>query len=304
MNPLVSVIVPSYKRKPVLVSRAVNSLLEQTYKNIEIVLVDDNAKPEHLEYRKDLGKMVNDINDPKIIYVQNDKNLGGSLTRNHGIEKANGEYITFLDDDDCYEKVKIEHQLNYMLENDLDVCISDLSIYNENDVLIDYRDHKDIESFDKDYLFRYHLTKQIAGTPTFMFKASVLKDIGGFDDAVTAQEYYLISKTLQQTDVKIGYLPESNIRAYRYDTEAISTGKGKIKGEKNLYQYKKGYFSILKFSERQYVRCRHYAVMAVAYKRNKMYFKSAGSLTAAFFQNPVLAVKEALGLSKRKKTNN
>lgn len=301
-NPLVSIIVPSYKRKPDLVRRAINSLLNQTYDNIEIILVDDNGGDGLIEYRDLLVNMVSEINSSKLIYIQNEKNLGGSLTRNHGISCSHGEYITFLDDDDKYEPEKIEHQLSFMLDQNIDVCISDLSIYDERDKLIDYRDHKDIERFDKEYLFKYHLTKQIAGTPTFMYKAIVLNKIGGFDEAVTGQEFFLFSKTIQ-ADVKIGYFPESNIRAYRYDIEAISTGKEKIIGEKKLYKYKKKYFDILNFKERNYIRCRHYAVMAVAYKRNKKIIVCLGNLFVAFCLNPLLSIKEALNLNKRKKEN-
>lgn len=299
---LVSIIVPTYKRKPELVKRAIQSLLDQTYENIQIVLVDDNAKPEHQEYRMMIEAMVKDMNSKKIKYLQNERNLGGALSRNHGIKESNGTYITFLDDDDMYEKDKINHQYQYMQEKQLDVCVSDLSIYNEKNQLIDYRNHHDIESFDPDYLFRYHLTKQITGTPTFMFKKDVLDKIGGFDDAIMGQEFYLMAKTIQ-SKAKIGYFAESNIRAYRYDIEAISTGPNKMIGERKLYQYKKQFFKQLKRKERNYIRCRHFAVMAVANKRNKNYVKAVWYLLVACLTNPFLSVKEALNLQKRKKEN-
>ena len=111
MNPLVSIIMPSYKRKPLLVERAINSLVNQSYKNIEIILVDDNAKEEHKQYRLDLELMVKRLNISFLKYIQNDKNLGGSLSRNNGIFNSTGEYITFLDDDDMYEANKIENQI-------------------------------------------------------------------------------------------------------------------------------------------------------------------------------------------------
>lgn len=299
---LVSIIVPTYKRKPELVKRAIQSLLDQTYENIEVVLVDDNAKPEHQEYRMMIEKMVQELANQKIQYIQNDKNLGGALSRNQGIKYAKGTYITFLDDDDMYEINKIDHQYHYMLELQLDVCVSDLAIYNEKEQLIDYRSHHDIESFDCDYLFRYHLTKQITGTPTFMFKKTILDKIGGFDDAIMGQEFYLMAKTIQ-SKAKIGYFEESNIRAYRYDMEAISTGPNKIIGEKKLYQYKKQFFKQLKWKERNYIKCRHFAVMAVANKRNKKYLKALWYLLVACLTNPFLSVKEALNLQKRKKEN-
>lgn len=299
MSDLVSIIVPSYKRTPELVGRALNSLLNQTYKNIEIVVVDDNAKPELSSYREDLKNLIDSLGDDRIVYLQNEANLGGAGSRNEGIRVANGEYITFLDDDDEYLPEKVEKQLEFIKENQLDMSFGKLNLYNEQGKLTDVREH-DIKSYDKVYLQKYHLTKQITGTPTFMVRKSILTKIGGFEIVPMGQEYYLMYKILQ-TGCKIGYFPECYIKAYRTDAEAISTGKNKIIGEKQLYKFKKQQFSILSFSEKQYVKCRHYAVMAVAYKRNKMYFKAVWNLIVATLCSPLTAIKEALALNKRVK---
>ena len=299
MEELVSVIMPSYKRHGELVTRALNSLIAQTYKNIEIVLVDDNAKPEHSDYRAELEQTVKNLNDNRIVYIQNAQNLGGAGARNEGIKIAKGQYVTFLDDDDEYLPEKIEKQLGFMLENGLDMSFTKLNIYNGNDKLIDVREH-DIKSFDADTLKRYHLTKQITGTPTFMMKRNVLTEIGGFEIVPMGQEYYLMQKILLG-NYKIGYFPECYVKAYRTEAEAISTGRNKITGEKSLYKYKKQFFNLLSAKERRYVRCRHYAVMAVAYKRNKKYIRALWSLFVATICAPITAVKEAANLQKRKK---
>lgn len=292
---------PSYKRHSNMVIRALRSLLCQTYKNIEIVLVDDNAKAELNGYRTELEQAVRDLNDQRIVYIQNAENLGGAGARNEGIKVAKGEYVTFLDDDDEYLPEKVEKQLQFMLENDLDMSFTKLNIFNGEGKLIDVREH-DIKSFDKNALQRYHLTKQITGTPTFMMKRSVLVDIGGFEIVPMGQEYYLMNKILLG-DYKLGYFPECYVKAYRTDAEAISTGKSKITGEKSLYKYKKQFFNILSLKERRYVRCRHYAVMAVAYKRNKKYIRMLWMLFVATACAPITAVKEAVNLQKRKKEN-
>ncbi len=302
MEKTVSIIMPTYKRERSLVERAVKSLLSQTYPKIEIVLVDDNAREDLNKYRADVEKMVSDLNDNRIVFIQNAENLGGSGARNEGIKIATGDYITFLDDDDVYLPEKVEKQLEFMLENALDVCFGKLNLYNEEDKLIDVREHN-IPDFSVGYLRRYHLTKQITGTPTFMVKRQILLDIGGFEVVSMGQEYYLMQKMLQG-DYKFGYYPECYIKAYRTKAEAISTGKNKISGEKSLYKYKKSFFKDLKFTERQYVKCRHYAVMAVAYKRNKKYFRALWSLFVSVLCSPLTAVKEALALGRRKKANN
>ena len=299
MDEKVSIIMPSYKRHRDLVNRAIQSLLAQTYPNIEIILVDDNAREDLVSYREELQSLVADLNSDKIIYLQNRENLGGAGARNEGVRVATGQYVTFLDDDDLYLPEKIEKQLAFMLENDLDMSFTKLCIYNEKDKLIDVREHE-ILSFESDYLKRYHLTKQITGTPTFMMKREVLVEIGGFEIVPMGQEYYLMQKILW-ADYKVGYFPECYIKAYRTDAEAISTGKNKITGEKSLYKFKKGFFKILSRKERRYVKCRHYAVMAVAYKRNKKYIRAMWMLFVATIIAPITAIKEAINLKKRKK---
>lgn len=298
---LVSIIMPSYKRENVVVERAVRSLMDQTYSNIEIILIDDNAREDLKVYRNQLEKMVHDLGDNRIVYIQNTKNLGGAGARNEGIKHCVGEYVTFLDDDDEYLPEKVEKQIEYMIKNSLDVCFGKLNIYNEEDKLIDVREHE-IESFDTECLRRYHLTRQITGTPTFMVKKQVLIDIGGFDVVPMGQEYYLMHKMLQG-NYKFGYYSDCFIKAYRTKAEAISTGKNKISGEKALYKFKKSYFDMLNFNERKYVRCRHYAVMAMAYKRNKKYFKAIWSLFVSVSCSPIIAFKEAFALNRRKKEN-
>ena len=95
----VSVIIPTYKRKSIL--RAVNSVLTQDYKNLEVIVVDDNAN--YPEYRKIVrDELAEHIAENKIVLIQNSKNLGGALARNEGILVSHGEYIAFFDDDDWY----------------------------------------------------------------------------------------------------------------------------------------------------------------------------------------------------------
>ena len=109
MGCLVSVIIPTYKRKLDYVSNALQSVLNQTYNNIEIIVVDDS--PNDFPYRDEIKNYIEKLNDDRVIYIRNEKNLGGSLSRNVGINASRGEYITFLDDDDEYMPGKVEKQL-------------------------------------------------------------------------------------------------------------------------------------------------------------------------------------------------
>lgn len=106
---LVSIIIPTYKR-PDRLDRAIESCFNQTYKDIEIIVVDDNNEGD--EYRQNTEELMKRYDsDDRIHYIKHKKNMNGSAARNTGIEKSKGNYITFLDDDDELEPTKIEKQV-------------------------------------------------------------------------------------------------------------------------------------------------------------------------------------------------
>ncbi len=102
-NPLVSVIIPTYNRAPVL-KEAINSVLQQTYKNLEIIVIDDGSKD-------DTENIINDFNDKRIIYIRQD-HKGAPSAKNEGIQNSKGKYIAFLDSDDIWLPQKIKSQLS------------------------------------------------------------------------------------------------------------------------------------------------------------------------------------------------
>ena len=226
-TPLVSVIIPTYKRDISFLSRAVNSILNQTYKNVEVIVIDDS--PDTYEKRAEVAEYMKKLSetDSRIVYIMNIKNMGGSLARNIGIGKSTGQFITFLDDDDEYKPQKIEKQIKYMLSHDCDVSFSNMTMYNNSGKIVDVRQYHDIPSFDNDTLLKYHLMRHMTGTPTFMYRADKLKEIGGFEDAKVGQEFYLMLKTIE-SGLKVGYIDDCDVVVYKHGGEAISNGKNKI----------------------------------------------------------------------------
>ncbi len=112
---LVSVIMPTYKRSDML-GRAIDSILNQTYKNVEIIVVDDN-NPDTDWRSITEEKMQKYIGEERVKYIKHDHNKNGAAARNTGLKAAKGEIITFLDDDDYYRPDKIEKQVNYLHAN-------------------------------------------------------------------------------------------------------------------------------------------------------------------------------------------
>ena len=105
---LVSVVIPTYKRSEMLM-KAIDSVLSQTYRNIELIVVNDNEVGD--QYSLVLYEMLKDIHDERFLFVEQEKHINGAAARNVGIRKARGEYIAFQDDDDYWDLNKIEKQV-------------------------------------------------------------------------------------------------------------------------------------------------------------------------------------------------
>lgn len=111
---MISVIIPSYNRQNTIVD-AVNSVLNQTYSDIEVIIVDDGSTDDTIQ-------LLNAINDPRIVIVHQDHN-GACAARNRGIQIARGEYIAFHDSDDLCKQNRLEIQKKCLESNNADmVC--------------------------------------------------------------------------------------------------------------------------------------------------------------------------------------
>ena len=306
-KPLVTIIIPTYKRTWEYLYRSVSSVLNQTYDNIELIVIDDS--PDSYEKRSDIKEKMAALvkNNPKVKYLVNERNLGGSLARNRGTEVSTGQYITFLDDDDEYLPEKISHQVAFMEKEKCDLSFENMTMFNTKGEIVDVREYSDIEKFDNEFLLHYHLMRHMTGTLTFMFITEKLRSIGGFEDAKMGQEFYLMLKCIQ-SGLSIRYYPICDVKIYKHPDGGITSGMNKIIGENNLYKFKKTFFPQLKTRERMFIRFRHYAVMVVAYLRNKMYMKAFFSGIAAFVVSPLDFLRQVFGyfsrISKQKNSQN
>ena len=110
--PLISCVIPSYKRADTL-RRAINSVLAQTYCNMEVLVVDDNIAGD--EYSKTLHEIIDEYkNDSRVRLVTQPMHINGAEARNAGIRAAQGEFIAFLDDDDEWLPTKLEKQMEIL----------------------------------------------------------------------------------------------------------------------------------------------------------------------------------------------
>jgi len=114
---LISVIIPTYNRAH-LIKRSAQSVLNQTYKNLELIIVDDGSTDNTKE-------IIDSIKDERIVYIKQE-NQGVSAARNTGVEKAKGKYIAFQDSDDVWHLDKLEKQLLAIQKNNADLVFCKL----------------------------------------------------------------------------------------------------------------------------------------------------------------------------------
>ncbi len=128
-NSLVSVIITTHKREPEIVVRAVLSVCKQTYKNIEIIIVDDS--PSDYSERKNVYDAVKKIGDTRITYLLNEVNVGACASRNRAIENSSGAFIIYVDDDDELVEDCIEKRLEKFTSPQIGLVYSDCYTFDE-----------------------------------------------------------------------------------------------------------------------------------------------------------------------------
>lgn len=291
-KPLVSVIIATFRRK-ISLERALLSVLAQTYVPLEILVVDDNGQ-------EDWNNIVQSVVDKaclafpgaQVRVLKMAPNVGSAQARNAGVGAALGEYVTFLDDDDVYLPEKVEAQMLKMLEDQADFGITDLYLYDEDtEKLVDKRERTYICEYDHDALLKYHLLNHMTGTDTMMFKKEYLQRIGGFGYIDVGDEFYLMLKAIEARGT-FSYLPQCHVKAFVHAVGGgLSTSSQRAEGEKRLFEYKKGYFSMLTKAEIRHVRMRHHAVMGIAYLKEKKYLHFVMEALASAVASPAAFVK-------------
>jgi len=197
-EPLVSVIIPTYNREKKL-PKAINSVIKQTYKKWELIVVDDRSTDDTQELVKRYVSK-----DKRIRYVKNTHKQGPSGARNQGMELAKGKYIAFLDSDDEWLKHHLKESVAVLDKGTVDLCASLvyertkgklISILRENELKRAIRHLKPIIKNKKFYYFDYRLCEywfwnkfRFSQISTFIFKKDILTEAGYFNEGLFAGE--------------------------------------------------------------------------------------------------------------------
>jgi glycosyltransferase involved in cell wall biosynthesis len=236
----VSVIIPTLNRTPLL-KRALESVMSQTYKNLEILVIDDSPDK---EINKKNSNMIKELNDNRIKFILNENKHGGAGARNHGISLAIGELIAFLDDDDIWKEEKIELQTKKIIRDpSLGIVYCDYELYDNDENKI-----ADIQNRTKGKIYLKLLKSFcVSETSTALIKKEVFKKIGSFDENLRANHEYDLYIRISEL-YEFDYVDKILVKKYHYNERISSDFTRKVKGlklfyKKHKYRYKKLPFS-------------------------------------------------------------
>mgnify|MGYP003276504067 CR=1 FL=1 len=211
-RPLVSIIIPTFKRANYL-ERCINSALEQSYTNIEILVIDDNN--ENSVYRKNTELLMKKyLENEKIRYIKHKVNKNGAAARNTGIKNCTGKYITFLDDDDTFEYNRIE-KLVAILEDEENKefagVYTNIIIKNRKET----QELREISICKSGNLKRELLLQRftVGSGSNMFFKRNILDYLNGFDERFKRhQDWEFLIRFFREN--KLYYLDEMLVTKY------------------------------------------------------------------------------------------
>jgi len=183
---LVSIVIPYYKKKE-YIKQSIKSVLNQTYKNFEIIIIYDDEELQDLDYLKDLVKL-----DKRIFLIRNKKKLGAGLSRNIGIRSSKGKYIAFLDADDYWKKDKLKIQIRFMKLNKHIVSHTSYQILNQKKKINLIRKARSFFKIE-DLLYSCDI-----GLSTVVLKRNVISNNIKFPNIKTKEDFVLWLKILKK----------------------------------------------------------------------------------------------------------
>ena len=212
MIPNVSVIIPTYNRAP-FIERAIHSVLQQTYNDLEVIVVDDASTDDTWDRVAALQNV-----DHRVCYIRHKTNQGAQVARNAGIQAARGEYIAFLDSDDEWLPQKLERQMAVFLKgaDPLGVVYCDMEmVYQNKRTTKEWRPHY------RGAIYSKILCGWSAGTSTFVIKRDYLEKVGGFDENIHAYQEWDLCIRLARI-CEFDYVPEVMVLYHQHDLPTIS----------------------------------------------------------------------------------
>ena len=169
-----SVVLPTYNRDTTL-GRSIQSVLAQTYGNLELIVVDDASTDTTRE-------VLQSFSDPRLRWVSNERQSGVSASRNRGVAEAVGEWVAFQDSDDEWRVEKLARQVAAISDDAVLILCGDVVVNDYGMSYLGLATEEAVVDVTPQVILR------IPGAPCFMVRRQTMLDVGGFDDALRGAE--------------------------------------------------------------------------------------------------------------------
>jgi len=207
---LISIIMPYYKKSE-FISASINSILNQSFQKFEIIIIDDELSKNSFEILENIKKL-----DTRIKVFRNKENLGAGGSRNNAINLSEGEYIAFCDCDDLWKQNKLEKQIKFMKDYDLNFSFTSYEIIDDNNQRIGFREANNNLSF------RQLRNSCDIGLSTVMIKKNVFDNKKFKFGKTKTKEDFILWLLLAKEGIQINGIKEC-LMSWRKNSKSLSS---------------------------------------------------------------------------------
>lgn len=214
MQPLVSIVIPCYNHEN-YIEDSIQSIIDQTYPSIELIIIDDGSKDQSVEKIQAMLPACEQRFEH--VYFNTRPNKGLCATLNEALALCKGKYVSLIASDDMMLAHKTQLQVDYLEQHpEVTGVFAGIELIDSNNRVVDQRVSTPTEySFD-DILLNLHDLP----TLTQMFHLKDIMDVGGYDESIKVEDWYMLLKLTQQQKI-LKYIPEV-VCQYRIHDESFS----------------------------------------------------------------------------------
>ena len=218
-SPVISVVMSVFNETEEQLDRSITSILSQSFSDFEFIIVNDNPENESI------GKILEKYTDKRIRLIKNKKNIGLTFSLNKAIEASSGEFIARMDADDCSLKNRLQYQLKYLKDNDLDLLGSFIYVADESGKIYlkkGFPVHRKVISV-------YLRFENVLAHPTWLVRKRVYEDVGLYRNIPFCEDYDFLLRA-NKKNYRIGNIPE-----YLFNYTKRKNSITESSGEKHFY---------------------------------------------------------------------
>lgn len=212
-----SVVLPCYRTDEAVLEKAIRSVLDQSHESWELVVVDDN--PEGSEYKGITRKIERcHTRDDRLRFIYHEGNLGANVARNDAIANSTGDWLAFLDSDDCWDRYYLENVARKIMQVDCALVSTSIKVYNGHGCRELVQDHEDGFVFEQEV--KGDLFSPSSGV---CVRRDALIETGGFDNSLPARQDYDMWLRVSRR-YPVAFVSEPSVTVVRDGHESISSG--------------------------------------------------------------------------------